>query len=68
MQYLNTILSQINLLLLLISAVTFIYYAIFGMAFFEWLAKLLRGNDDDDDSGGGGGIMQPVLVPVRVNN
>jgi hypothetical protein len=32
--------------------------ALFGLAF--WLAT------DSDDDNGGGGLMQPVLVPVRV--
>jgi hypothetical protein len=33
--------------------------ALFGLAF--WLIA------DSDDDNGGGGLMQPVLVPVRVN-
>ena len=32
---------------------------LFGLAY--WLAT------DSDDDNGGGGLMQPVLVPVRVN-
>lgn len=33
--------------------------ALFGLAY--WLAT------DSDDDNGGGGLMQPALVPVRVN-
>ncbi len=33
--------------------------ALFGLAY--WLAT------DSDDDNGSGGLMQPVLVPVRVN-
>jgi len=33
--------------------------ALFGLAY--WLST---GSDDDN---GGGGLMQPVLVPIRVN-
>lgn len=32
---------------------------LFGLAY--WLST------DSDDDNGGGGLMQPVLVPVRVN-
>jgi hypothetical protein len=34
--------------------------ALFGLAF--WLTT------DSDDDNGGGGLMQPVLVPVRVQS
>lgn len=68
MQYVILIFRELNAVLLALSISSLLCYFLFGNAFLELVAKLLRGGKDDDDDDSNGGIMQRVLVPVRVRN